>query len=347
MSRELEMLLKGAVTVLEPLIMMYFLLSFQRWNLRKSGKSFKICSIIIVSAVYSILFTAFCDRLNNFYFINFYAQLGNNIILNLFGNTVFFLAVSLLITKESFLYKLLGSFLCAAADFAVELFIPADFEDLFYRFSAQIIKLIIYSVILQIAVNKKTKLGKKEWIFIFSVIGLSFAGIALLNSISRTAVGAEIPVLLMTEACLVTIAAVCFYMTLLLSKTQQDAERLKLLTQQNEFRRRYAESAQKQYEEIRRIRHDIKQAYSAALTLLKEGKTDEAAEFIQDNASRAAQIEVLIDVGDDIINALLNAKLSDAKRQGITILCNVENCLSDMDKIDLCILLWIMLDNAI
>lgn len=331
MSRALWDILRGAATIAEALVMVYFIFAFQRNNFRKNGKGFKITAYILCTLTYTLILGITFDSFSSILLVYI----------------AFFFMASLLFTKEKIPVKILAAIVCVAVDIAVEFVVPASFEDVFYRFSAQIIKLIVYSVIIQAVNNKKTALGKKEWIFIFSVIGLSFTGIGLLNIISGNASGFEIPVLLSIEACLILIAAICFYMTLLLNRTQKESERFKLLSQQNEFRRQYAENAKKQYDDIRRIRHDIRHTYSVILTLLNEGKTDEAFEFIQSCADSAAEVEVLIDVGDDITNALLNAKLSDAKQRGITILCNVDSCFSDIDKVDLCNLLGNMLDNAV
>lgn len=334
MSRILWDILRGAATISEALVMTYFVFAFQHNNFRKSGKGFKIFSYISCTLVYTFVIMITFDSIPS--------ELTKGLIY-----TAYFFTVSLLITKEKIPFKILTAFICVIVDMAVEFVVPAGFEDVFFRFSAQIIKLIVYSVIIQASNNKKIRLGKKEWILVFSVMGLSFAGIGLLNIISAHASGNEIPVLLSLEACLILIAAVCFYMTLLLNKTQKESERFKLLSQQNEFRRQYAENAKKQYDDIRRIRHDIRHTYSVILTLLKEEKTDEAFEFIQASAESAEEVEVLIDVGDDVINALLNAKLSAAKQQGIIVLCNASTCISDIDKADLCNLLGNMLDNAI
>lgn len=333
MSRVLWDILRGGATILEALVMTYFVFAFQHNNFRKSGKGFKIFSYILSTLFYTFVIIATFESVSS--------ELLKEIIY-----TAYFFIVSILLINGKIPFKILAAFICAIVDIAVEFVMPAGFEEVFSRFSAQIIKLIVYSVIIQAANNKKIGLGKKEWILILSVIGLSFVGIGLLNTISANASGSEIPVLLSLEACLILIAAVCFYMTLLLSKTQKESERFKLLSQQNEFRRQYAENAKKQYDDIRRIRHDIKHAYSVILTLLKEEKIDEAFEFIQKNAESADEVEVFIDVGDDVINALLNAKLSAAKQQGITVICNASTCISDIDKADLCNLLGNMLDNA-
>lgn len=311
--------------------MIHFVFGFQRFHFKRNGRiaKYTVCTLIFA-----------------FMIIATFDSIPSGLIKGIMNIAYFFL-ISLFLIKERISIQLLAAVVCVIVDMAVQFVVPADFEAVFFRFLAQIIKLIIYGVILQAANNHNIKLGKKEWGMVFSVIGLSFAGIVLLNVIRDTSSDEKMPLLLCLESCLILIAAVCFYMTVLLNKTQRESERFKLLSQQNEFHRQYAENVKKQYDDMRRIRHDIKQTYSVVLTLLKDQKISEAFEFIQSSACRVADAEVLIDVGNDVINALLNEKLSAAKQQGIQILCNVDSRISDIDKVDLCNLLGNMLDNAV
>lgn len=330
MSRIVWDILRGSVTFLEALVMTHFVFAFQGLAFNRKG----LLKYIISTLLFSFLILVTFDSIPS--------ELIKGIV-----NIAYFFTISLLFTKEKVHIKLLTAAICVVVDIAVKIAVPAGFEDVFFRFLAQTIKLIVYGVVLQAAKNKDVKLGKKEWIMIFSVMGLSFAGIALLNILRSHASGDEITFLLCLEICFILIAAVCFYMTVLLNKSQKESERLKLISQQNEFRSQYAENAKKQYDDIQRMRHDIKQTYLVILALLKEKKFDEVFDFIQTNTDRISYMEVLIDVGDDVINALLNAKLISAKQQGIKIICNVDSRVSDIDKVDLCNLLGNMLDNAI
>lgn len=331
MSRIVWDILRGSVTILEAFIMTHFVFGFQRFHFKRNGR---IAKYTVCVLVYSFMIIATYDPIPSEW-IKGIMNIG------------YFFIISLLLIEERMHIQLLAAVVCVIVDMAVHFVIPADFEAVFFRFLAQIVKLIVYSVILQAANNHNIELGKKEWGLVFSVIGLSFAGIGLLNIIRGHSSDEDTPPLLCLESCLILIAAVCFYMTVRLNKTQRESEKFKLLSQQNEFHRQYAENVKKQYDDMRRIRHDIKQAYSVILTLLKDQKISEAFDFIQNSACRVADVEVLIDVGNDIINALLNEKLSAAKQQGIHILCNVDSRISDIDKVDLCNLLGNMLDNAV
>lgn len=91
----------------------------------------------------------------------------------------------------------------------------------------------------------------------------------------------------------------------------------------------------------------MKQTHSVIMSLLMEAKTDEAIEYMQKAAKKISEFDVVIDIGNDFVNAILNAKLSEAKRNGITVLCSADKNASGIDEVDLCNLLGNLLDNAI
>lgn len=212
--------------------------------------------------------------------------------------------------------------------------------------AVQLIKLFIFDILLNAMQRNGLKLGKKEWTLILTVFVLSYVAIQLMQDAAVKAT-ANSELYFLSEACSIIIAAVCFYMTILLSKSQRESERLRLAAQQEEFRAQYAQNVKKQYEEISQVRHDMKQTHSVVMSLLMEAKTDEAIEYMQKAAKQISEFDVVIDVGNDFVNAILNAKLSEAKRNGITVLCSADKNASGIDEVDLCNLLGNLLDNAI
>ncbi len=219
-------------------------------------------------------------------------------------------------------------------------------EPLIYA-SAQVINLTVFELILRLTRRDTVKLEKKEWLFVLSILIISFIAVVLLKFIvkeNEKNFSSLLPFCVIL--CFCAIIIICFNITVRLNKEKEEREKIKLTHQQNEFRKHYAENAVKQYDEIRRIRHDMKHSYGVIQTLLSEGKTEEIFDFIQKNASLIAGVEVFIDVGSDIINSLLNSKLSDAKRRGINVICNVDISPAEIDEADICSLLGNMIDNA-
>ena len=212
--------------------------------------------------------------------------------------------------------------------------------------ASQLSKMFIFDIILKTISKYDLRLGKKEWIMIISVLVISFISIALVQTASAETNTYSV-FLFFAEICSMAVAAVCFYMTILLNKSQRESERLRLTAQREEFKLQYAQNVKKQYDEISQVRHDMKQTHSVVMSLLMEAKTDEAIGYMQKAAKRISEFDVIIDVGNDFVNAILNAKLSEAKRNGIMVLCSADKNASGIDEVDLCSLLGNLLDNAI
>ena len=120
-----------------------------------------------------------------------------------------------------------------------------------------------------------------------------------------------------------------------------------MLQQQEEYRISYAENIKTQYEEIRRMRHDMKQNFAVISALCRECKYDEVNEFMGKISENLEKIEMVIDVHNDFINAILNSKLLIASEYGIRVICAASNNINGIEDIDLCNLLGNILDNAI
>lgn len=213
----------------------------------------------------------------------------------------------------------------------------------------QILLVLVFALILKIFKKSKMNLGRTEWIFILIIFIVSFLSIAAIHiTLQRNELaGQYIRSLAAAEFGLILINIICFFMMSILSNSHKAAEELSMLKQQEGFRKQYAENVKYRYDEIRRIRHDMKQSYTVLETLLTENRTSEAIEYIREGRTAIAKTEVLMDVGNDFVNSILNSKLSIAKERGIEVICSSVKDISGIEAVDLCTLLGNLLDNAI
>lgn len=213
----------------------------------------------------------------------------------------------------------------------------------------QALNLFLYNLILKFVNKSIFEMKKKEWILIISVFfisAFSFAVIQISLNESRLSEAASL-MLLLSEIGLIALNVICLYITVSLNKSNRMAEELKLREQQRKYDIQYAETVRKQYEEIHRIRHDIKQHLNAVSGLQLEGKYDAAQKYLADISSSLESIEMFMNVGSDFVNAILNSKLSIAKSKGIEVLCSSSSEVEGINEYDLCDLIGNMLDNAI
>lgn len=213
----------------------------------------------------------------------------------------------------------------------------------------QLLEFYFFSLILKIADKTTFPLNSKEWRLIISVFMISFVALVFIHMAN---LGSELSdssamLILLAECGIILMNILCFYMTITLSKSNKENEELRLQRQQHEYHIQYAENVKTQYNEIRSIRHDIKQHFSTIAVLCQDGKHQEAIEYINKYTENISNMEILVDVGNDFVNAILNSKMSIAKEHGIKIICGSPSKITGVEDIDLCNLLGNMLDNAI
>lgn len=220
---------------------------------------------------------------------------------------------------------------------------PHTIERICTVISIQILLFCVYDLIIKFSV---TTLRKIEWKLVLSILGTSFVSLACMH-ITLVYENYYVKLIMVAEFGIIILNIVCFYMTYSLSKSNAEAEELRMKRQQEEYRISYAENIKNQYEEIRRMRHDMKQNLAVISELYRKQKYDEASRFADRVSDNLSKFDNVIDVQNDFINAILNSKLITASEYGIRIICSSSNNISGIDYIDLCNLLGNMLDNAI
>ena len=335
------------VTVFEAFISIRFVLKFQGYNFSITSAKLKY---IYASLGFAILIIALT------YLVPYDGVLGIVYV-------IYCIIISVLLVESKILTKIFVSIIFNLIAISVASIVSGMLSVAFHRplneifsemtwvrfggvVAGQLLKVLIFDIILRVVKKDSLKLGKKEWLLISTVFGISFAAITLIQ-IAAVNSNSHISILLAAEVCCIATAAVCFYMTVLLNRSNLKSQQLRAKAQQEEFRLQYAQNVKKQYEEISQVRHDMKQTNAVIMELLLSSKTDEALEYMRKMTQRISEFDVVIDTGNDYVNAILNAKLSEAKRNGISVLCSADKNAVGIDEVDMCNLLGNLLDNAI
>lgn len=136
--------------------------------------------------------------------------------------------------------------------------------------------------------------------------------------------------------------------------TKYIADNLDMTKKLSEIERDYrsqkelSEEIRKIQEKSRLLKHDMKNHSLVLLSYLNEGKLEEAKIYTSQMIDNLNKIYTYINVGNSLLNYILNNKLSMAKELGIDVKAEVENLAFDyMDSIDFSALLNNLLDNAI
>lgn len=339
-----------AVNFLEAFIMFYFICGF----LKHDFKSSKGKAVYVVGSVLKAVMTTFVNHITLYdwwigclnilgWFVISYVLLKSEVTFKLYAS-----AITGVVSLAS------GNFVTAVLSATLnhtpkELFVMQNAYRIIGVLMCQTLNIFLYSLILKFIDKTIFAMKKKEWLLIISVFVISslFFGV-IQTALNETVLSETVTIMLIIcEIGLLALNIICLYITLSLNKSNRAAEELKLKEQQFKHDVQYAENIRSQYQEIRHIRHDIKQQLATVSGLQSAGKYDEAQKYISQVTSGIDRIDMFMDVGNDFVNAILNSKLSIAKSKGIEVLCNFSGKVEGINEYDLCNLIGNVLDNAI
>lgn len=122
----------------------------------------------------------------------------------------------------------------------------------------------------------------------------------------------------------------------------------RLAEQQYAMLSRHLESAGEQYEQFRKMRHDMKNHGLCVARLLADGRTEEAAHYLEELDIRTDRGQAAIQTGSVYADALLNPKYQQARKLGIDI--SIRMSVPGEDRLaaaDICCILANAVDNAV
>lgn len=339
-----------AVNFLEGFIIFYFICKFLKHDLKTAkGKAVYLLGSVIVALITTLLdhITLYDWWISISYILAWFVI--SCVLLK--GETLIKLCASVIaqavgIISGNFVTAVLSVTLDSAPE---ELFVMQSMYRIIGVVMCQTLKLFLYDIILKIANKTILALKKKGWLLIISVLMITTLSFGVIQTaLNEVKLSEETTLLLMIcEIGLVVLNIICLYITVSLNKSNRAAEEFKLKEQQFKHDVQYAENIREQYQEMRRIRHDMKQQLVTVSGLLLKNKYDKAQKYISDVTNGLDRVEMFMDVGNDFVNAIINSKLSIAKSKGIEVLCNFSGKIDGINEYDLCNLIGNVLDNAI
>ncbi len=209
--------------------------------------------------------------------------------------------------------------------------------------------LIVYLMKFSIKLfRKEENLTKNEWLFIsimllFSaIIGILMvlAAIQSENMLSQTYLALGLIAIVIINIILIYFIVGISHKNKELMERETDKTRLEYYSQ-------YIKNAETDYQLIRKIRHDTKNLHNVVIELLTQNKVEQAIEYLTDINEKLFERKIYLNTSNDVVNAVVNAKLSIASSLDIEVTCMSIYDFGDIDDVDLCRLLSNMLENAI
>jgi len=165
------------------------------------------------------------------------------------------------------------------------------------------------------------------------------------SSVSNTSVSNWM-MLLFYSCMLITSVAV---MQVLYTICREQAELSELRMEQQRYRgeREVTRLAETTLEDLRCIRHDLKNQYSYLQMLIEGGRFDELRDYFREMQEHLPEQLSLIDCGNSVVNTTLNMELSKLRAKGLSFDHQlVVPPVLPFQKHDICSILTNLLDNA-
>lgn len=153
---------------------------------------------------------------------------------------------------------------------------------------------------------------------------------------------------LLAFSCILVIDFAAYYMNYAVACAQEREKQLVIENYMAQNDRELLRLNQQNLEDIRKIRHDIKNHFAYLEVLLREGRREEALDYFQELQTGVLPQLSYIDCGNRTVSAILNLETAKARAQGIALdyRCMVGPELPVRDS-DLCALMTNLIDNAI
>lgn len=137
------------------------------------------------------------------------------------------------------------------------------------------------------------------------------------------------------------------YSRLLSDKSELEYE-LKELKSTAESIRKQDDEIHTLHENVRRIKHDMKNHLMVIASYLNGGDFDNAKAYTSQILYKLNAAHSYIETGNSLLNHILNEKLNKARENGVSVKAEIENLsFARMESLDFSALLSNLLDNAI
>lgn len=219
------------------------------------------------------------------------------------------------------------------------------------RFFVAISAKLIYFIFLSLLVSLKKKtifmLSKIEYALITSTFLISFTLIYLLRNIV-VKLENYYGTFLIALLCVLLLNIGNFFMILYISKKNIKERNTYLLQKQLELQEENLHNLEQKYNETSQLRHDMKNHISCAIALAEQTDNSSLINYLKElSDEKLSPADNYVNVGRNVINAIINTKFEFAKKSNIDIRCIISDEMRNISDIDIGILLGNLLDNAI
>lgn len=226
-----------------------------------------------------------------------------------------------------------------------------------YRFVGVVIIQIVLFYLTRFMIKRTKKdstysLKWNEWfvlliIPVISIFTMSFVSLIIINIEDQLSPMQHIFSILSILGILMTNSLV-YVLYVNMQKDHAKQLEYSILQQAFKSQEKSVEETKILYQSVRSIRHNLKQHFQVALTMLHSGKINEAVDYMEkynDTVLDGISNKVFCD--NDVVNYIINSKSKICSDRHIKIYIYIANEIPEFSDLDLCVLLGNALDNAI
>lgn len=226
-----------------------------------------------------------------------------------------------------------------------------------YRFVGVVIIQIVLFYLTRFMIKRTKKdstysLKWNEWfvlliIPVISIFTMSFVSLIIINIEEQLSPMQHIFSILSILGILMTNSLV-YVLYVNMQKDHAKQLEYSILQQAFKSQEKSVEETKILYQSVRSIRHDLKQHFQVALTMLHSGKINEAVDYMEKyNDTVLDGISNRVFCDNDVVNYIINSKSKICSDRHIKIYIYIANEIPEFSDLDLCVLLGNALDNAI
>lgn len=206
-------------------------------------------------------------------------------------------------------------------------------------------RFVIYKLILS-AFSYNDPLDRKNGVTVslYTFISVIALGFLMKLAVENESVN-DIDILALLLS-VVAATLVSYFMVYQVQVSQRREYEYKLLAERASFAQTSADDARFIWDNIRKVRHDLKNHLSVVSAKLNSGDTDGCNEYINTLTETVNSFGNIISTNNSVIDYLINSKLSRQDKIKITVFGYVGDY-SDIDDADLACILGNVIDNAV
>ncbi len=146
---------------------------------------------------------------------------------------------------------------------------------------------------------------------------------------------------------LINVAITIYKRYIKISSKREYREQYEALYKEQQYLKQYVLDADVAQNQLRSIRHDIKNNLNIIANLINDGHYEEALQYIEEYENVDLSRKTYVYTNDAALNALLHSKYKICDDNNIKLTCIVDKYISGYKTIDLCKIVYNLLDNAI